>query len=155
MGVAGCGKTTIGKLLASQLNMPFYDGDEFHPPENVKKMENGIPLNDSDRKGWLGTIHKFVKNQVKTTSLVFACSALKVSYRSQLSDGLHALWIHLEGKFNQIEERMKHREGHYMPAELLQSQFDTLEVPNDAISVSTEQSPECMVNEILAALGRN
>lgn len=152
MGVAGSGKTTVGKLLSESLQAPFYDADKFHPVENVEKMRQGLALDDNDRKSWLQEIHTFVSGKLKQSSLVFACSALKEKYRKQLSVDLQARWVYLEGSFDDIERRMKSREGHYMPASLLTSQFAALEPPTDAIIVSINQSPENMVAQIMQVI---
>lgn len=152
MGVSGCGKTTVGKLLAQQLDAPFYDGDDFHPPENIAKMSSGQPLNDDDRKPWLDRLHAWMKRYVEGgKTAVFACSALKKAYRDRLRGNLDAVqFVHLEGDFDLIWQRMQAREGHYMKAGMLQSQFDTLETPSkvEALIVSIELSPTEIVNTI-------
>lgn len=143
MGVSGCGKTTIGELLASRLAYPFLDADEFHPPENVAKMAAGTPLSDADRWPWLEALNaKLIANQ----SAVLACSALKESYRNVLSKGLtDCRFVHLRGSIELIRARMKERRHRYMPASLLESQFATLEPPADAIEVDIGLSaPECV-----------
>jgi len=149
IGVSGCGKSTIGSALSEKWDIPFYDGDDFHPKENIAKMKSGIPLNDDDRKPWLEAINKFARDQVANGALVIACSALKASYRQILIADLGDLFeiIHLAGSFELIEERMKARD-HFMPSSLLQSQFDTLEAPTNALEVSINQSIEEMVNQI-------
>jgi 6-phosphogluconate dehydrogenase len=88
MGVSGVGKSTIGSLLAKELEIPFFDGDDFHPQENILKMANGEPLNDQDRYGWLKTLNELAKKQLLKNSCVIVCSALKENYRSILSEGL-------------------------------------------------------------------
>ena len=161
MGVSGCGKTTVGKLLAEKLDAPFYDGDDFHPPENIAKMSSGQPLNDDDRKPWLDNLHVWMRRYVEggqtatstgSVQAVFACSALKKSYRDRLRGNLDAVqFVHLEGDFDLIWQRMQAREGHYMKAGMLQSQFDTLEAPNaaEALVISIESSPTEIVNSIM------
>lgn len=151
MGVAGCGKSTLGKALANLHGIPYYDADDFHPEENVQKMKNGIPLTDVDRQQWLADIHTFTARQLELTDLVFACSALKQAYRDSLSDGLNAIWIYLEGDFDLIERRMKERAGHYMPPSLLRSQFETLEPPSDAITIPINITTDDQLERILNA----
>ncbi|GAB4262903.1 MAG: gluconokinase [Candidatus Promineifilaceae bacterium] len=130
MGVSGCGKTTVGMALAEKLGCPFYDGDDFHPPENVAKMASGRPLNDADRFPWLARLHDLLAEHVaRGETAVLACSALKKKYRDQLRVGEQVQFIFLDGSFDLIWQRMKKRENHYMKADMLQSQFDTLEPP--------------------------
>ena len=150
MGVSGCGKSTIGKLLANRLKIPFFDGDDFHPEANVLKMANGLPLNDKDRKGWLQKLNKLAIEH-KPTGAIIACSALKETYRSQLKQNLgkQMVFVYLKGTFEEIHARLKERQGHYMPIELLKSQFETLEPPTDAIQVSINHSPNEIVSGIL------
>jgi gluconokinase len=133
MGVSGCGKTTVGQALAQKLACPFFDGDDFHPPENVAKMGNGIPLTDADRIPWLATLHDLLAEYVTSgNTAVLACSALKKKYRQQLRDGNdNIVFVNLHGEFDLIWQRMKTRPNHYMKADMPQSQFDTLEVPAD------------------------
>ena len=150
MGVSGCGKSTIGKLLATKLKIPFFDGDDFHPEANVQKMNSGLPLNDKDRKGWLQKLNK-IAIEHKPSGAVIACSALKEIYRSQLNKNLdkQMVFVYLQGTFEEIHARLKERQDHYMPIELLKSQFETLEAPADAIQVSINHSPDKIISEIL------
>lgn len=152
MGVSGCGKTTIGTLLSKKLGFPFYDGDDFHPEVNVRKMAAGNPLDDDDRQGWLIRLNELAINHPKGG--IIACSSLKESYRELLSKTIEkkVVWIHLQGTFEEISARMKQRTGHYMPSSLLKSQFNTLETPNNAITISITKTPEEMVDEILHQL---
>ena len=153
MGVSGSGKTTIGTLLSEKLNLPFFDGDNFHPEANIKKMSEGKPLNDDDRQGWLERLNELAIEHT-STGAVIVCSALKEKYRKILGnrlEGQHKI-IYLEGSFELITERLNKRVNHFMPKGLLQSQFDTLEIPIDAITVSIDQSPEAIVNEIIEKL---
>jgi 6-phosphogluconate dehydrogenase len=152
IGVSGCGKTTIGKGLSEKLNIPFFDADDFHSEANVAKMAAGHPLNDDDRMGWLKALNEKATEQVKNKSgAIIACSALKEKYRSILSENIEnqVHWIHLNGDFELIFERMKHRINHYMPAGLLKSQFDALEKPEYGIHISINQTPEQILTEIL------
>lgn len=153
MGVSGSGKTTIGRLLAGHLNCPFYDADDYHPPENVAKMAAGIPLNDQDRDPWLGRLHGLIQQHLeKGESAVLACSALKESYRHRLAANLpNVHFIHLDGTFDLIWQRMTRRKDHYMKPEMLQSQFNTLEPPDPqaALIINIDQSPSQIVQEII------
>lgn len=151
MGVSGCGKSTIGQLLSEYFKIPFFDGDDFHPQSNIDKMSSGIPLNDEDRYGWLVTLNKLAKNNLENSSCVIVCSALKQSYRDLLSKDIQnqVKWIHLAGSFDQIADRMNKRENHYMYSNLLQSQFDILEPPQNALEVNIDLKPEEIV-EIIA-----
>ncbi|MFS4491486.1 gluconokinase [Maribacter sp. 2308TA10-17] len=150
MGVSGCGKSTIGKLLAQEFDIPFFDGDDYHPEANVKKMAAGNPLNDDDRQGWLERLNT-LSIEHKDRGLVIACSALKKAYREILREHVtsQVAFIYLSGTFEEISERLLQRKSHFMPAGLLQSQFDALEVPSDAITVSILQNPETIVTEVI------
>ncbi len=151
MGVSGSGKTSVGQLLAKQLGWGFYDADDFHPPENVAKMANGIPLNDSDRGPWLAALHNLISSSLTADRPgVLACSALKERYRQQLMDGnSHVQLVYLKGTYDLIWSRMSARSGHYMKPSMLQSQFDTLEEPKDALTVDICIPVDEIVREIL------
>ncbi|MBE2222577.1 MAG: gluconokinase [Anaerolineae bacterium] len=155
MGVSGCGKSTIGQALADTLDCPFYDGDDFHPPENVAKMASGIPLNDDDRAPWLAALHDLLlAHAERGETAVLACSALKKKYREQLRAGNDTvLFVYLQGDFDLIWQRMQTRQAHYMKAEMLQSQFDTLEAPSgqEAVIVSITMPVEEMIEEIVGS----
>ncbi|MEJ1222146.1 gluconokinase [Sediminicola sp. 1XM1-17] len=155
MGVSGSGKSTIGKLLAEALDYPFFDGDDFHPESNIKKMSAGDPLTDEDRHGWLLALNELAKKQLGTGAVI-ACSALKESYRNLLQKDIdnNVHYIYLKGSFEDILYRLKQRKGHFMPMELLQSQFDLMSPPKDAIEIDINQSPDKMVRFILNALDR-
>jgi carbohydrate kinase (thermoresistant glucokinase family) len=157
MGVAGAGKTTIGRLLADQLGWSFYDGDDFMPEANVAKMTSGRPLNDADRKPWLAILNRLIRAHLENgRCLVVGSSALKETYRQQLSHGVEVGQIHfiyLKGDFELLEQRMKERKGHYMKADMLASQFATLEEPQNALVINAAFSPNETVNKILLALG--
>ena len=150
MGVSGVGKTTVGKLLAQQLRIPFFDGDDFHSELNIQKMATGQPLNDDDRAEWLKSLNELANQHVQKSGCIIACSALKEKYRTLLENGLNnALnWIFLKGSFELISERLKNRQGHYMPTNLLQSQFDILEEPDQAFTYKIENSPKTIVEMI-------
>lgn len=154
MGVTACGKSTVGKLLAKRLSLPFIEADEFHSKENVLKMSKGIPLNDEDRYPWLKSLSRELQLQEQKNGAVLACSALKESYRKILQEGLHEkiIWIYLEGDETILRDRIKKREGHFMPEDLLLSQLTTLEKPAYAYCFSIEKDPETIVNEILSII---
>ncbi|MGK7390361.1 MAG: gluconokinase [Candidatus Cyclobacteriaceae bacterium M2_1C_046] len=153
MGVSGSGKTTVGRLLAEKLDIPFYDADNFHPLDNIKKMKAGIPLSDMDREPWLQHLNNKLGEWSKDKGAVLACSALKEAYRKQLNKGIEGiLWIYLSGSADLIAYRMKSRMGHYMPPELLQSQFADLEEPSYGIKAAIDKDPETIVQNILDEL---
>jgi carbohydrate kinase (thermoresistant glucokinase family) len=150
MGVSGSGKNTVGEPLAQRLGWKFIDGDDYHPPENVKKMAAGIALQDGDRWPWLDRLNAILRQE---KDAVVACSALKEAYRRRLLAGLFPYTIvHLRGSFELIRSRVEARKHRYMPASLLQSQFDTLEPPRDAIDVDVSADVETSLQTILAAL---
>lgn len=155
MGVSGCGKTTVGERLARDLGWRFYDGDEFHPQANIDKMARGIPLNDDDREPWLNILQKLINNHLREgRSAVVACSALKERYRNiLLKDNDEARFVYLKGDYDLILERMDERMGHYMKSGLLMSQFQTLEEPEDAISIDISQEPQRIIASVKRELG--
>ncbi|MEV2217479.1 gluconokinase [Streptomyces sp. NPDC050997] len=127
MGVAGTGKTTIGPLLAARLGVPYAEGDDFHPQANIDKMSAGTPLEDADRWPWLDAIGDWAHGRAGLGGVV-SCSALKRSYRDRLrASAPGAVFVHLAGDRALIEDRMTHRQGHFMPTALLDSQFATLQ----------------------------
>jgi len=147
MGVSGSGKTTIGRQLAARLGCEFLDGDDFHPPENVARMAAGTPLTDDDRWPWLDRLNALLRQRAaRGESAVLACSALKESYRTRLTQGLARCEIvHLRGSIDLIRSRLATREHRYMPAALLESQFAALEPPQDAIVIDvTAPSAQCV-----------
>lgn len=148
MGVSGSGKTTVGELLAAQTGWPFHDGDDFHPPENVRKMSTGIPLTDKDREGWLQSLANLIQDS--DSPLIIACSALKASYRSLLNG---ACFVFLDGSPDLLAERLGQRSGHYMPASLLSSQLNTLERPEGALTLDIRESPDDLVTQIRRQFG--
>lgn len=151
MGVSGSGKTTIGQLLSQQTGIPFFDADDFHPPANIQKMNAGQPLDDDDRRDWLLSLNSLARQEMKKAGAVIACSALKAKYRTMLTDGVETkiYWIYLRGNFETISQRLQTRKGHFMPASLLQSQFETLEPPDEAIVVDITHSPELIVERLI------
>lgn len=156
MGVSGTGKSTIGHLLSDQLDIPFFDGDDFHPKANIDKMSNGIPLDDHDREGWLLRLNELALEH-KLQGAIIACSALKKAYRKLLKNKMEGqmAFIHLTGSFDLIKSRLEKRKSHYMTSALLQSQFDTLETPSSALEVSITSSPQEIVANILEYLASN
>lgn len=156
MGVSGCGKTTIGKKTADILDIPYYEGDDYHPPENVEKMSQGIPLTDQDREDWLDTLSQLIHDKlVADESGVLSCSALKKKYRDQLRiDPKQVLFIYLKGSYGLIRSRLKDRSDHYMPADLLKSQFEALEEPDDAFTIDIDRAPDEILDEVVAHLTR-
>ena len=157
MGVSGSGKSTIGTQLALRLHWEFEDGDWFHPASNVEKMHSGQPLTDEDRWPWLNAIAAFIDASRKAGKhVVIACSALKKSYRAIIvGDRPDVRLIYLKGGIELISRRIAARHEHFMPRELLQSQFDALEEPGPeekAIIVSVEARPRAIVSEVLSAL---
>ncbi|MDZ4709084.1 MAG: decarboxylating NADP(+)-dependent phosphogluconate dehydrogenase [Saprospiraceae bacterium] len=151
MGVSGSGKTTVGILLAQQLGLPFFDGDDFHSPANKEKMRAGIPLTDDDRLTWLNSLHTLMVDQSEAKGAVIACSALKERYRAILAQNLTGVvqWIVLKGGYDLIHERMMLRKDHYMPAGLLQSQFESMEYPAYGLSFDIHDSPQTIAEIIL------
>ena len=143
MGVSGSGKTTIGNLLSAELNYSFIDGDDFHPPMNIEKMSTGEALTDKDRWPWLKLLADKIQESIQQgQSAVLACSALKKSYREVLCVEKQLVqFIYLKGDYLTIERRIQSRDSHFMAKSLLQSQFDTLEEPDDAMVVDIRLSP--------------
>ena len=156
MGVSGCGKSTIGNLLSKRIEIPFIDADDFHPKTNIEKMSRGEALTDDDRLPWLQALNAELKKRTKNSGAILACSALKEAYRKVLSDSINTIqWVFLEGYFDLIKNRIEKRNNHFMDATLLQSQFDTLEIPNYGIKVSCEKSPEDITNEIIREMQKS
>ncbi len=154
MGVSGSGKTTIGKKLAARIGLPFFDGDDFHSPSNKEKMNQGIPLTDEDRKDWLIQMNNAAMDQAKLAGAVIACSALKETYRALLSSGITIplYWVFLQGSFELIKKRMEERKDHFMPAGLLSSQFDALQIPDNCITIDISNSPDEIVEMIISQI---
>jgi gluconokinase len=149
MGVSGSGKTEIGQRLAQELGWEFFDGDDFHSAENIEKMSQGIPLTDDDRDAWLKSLQELIHHQITVDQpAVIACSALRQTYRDRLQISPSVRFIYLKGDHEVIRQRLKLRTGHYMSADLLDSQFSTLEEPQNALTVDVSQTPD----EIVAAI---
>ena len=154
MGVAGAGKTSVGRLLARRLNVEFIEGDAFHPPENIAKMENGISLTDSDRYPWLLALREKMDTiRQQGNGAVVACSALKAKYRQiLLSGGTTITWIFLDGQRSLLQQRLQQRQGHFMTAQMLDSQLAVLEKPQTAIVEDVQKAIEEIVDSILQKL---
>lgn len=153
MGVSGSGKSTVGAALAQRLRVPFADADDFHPPANIAKMTAGEPLNDDDRHPWLEAIGQWLGARC-TDGGVMSCSALKHKYRDQIRQHCaDVLFLHLAGTTEVIGRRQASRPGHFMPASLLASQFDTLEpLTSDerGVTIDVDQSIDSIVESYLA-----
>lgn len=148
MGVSGSGKSTVGKILAEKTGFNFYDADQFHSTENIKKMSEGVPLTDDDREPWLFSLRQLIEEQ--NGNIVLACSALKKSYRDILSvPGKEVKYIYLKGEKELLHKRLLERKEHYAGADLLDSQLDTLEAPKDALTISIVNEPGVIVEEII------
>jgi gluconokinase len=155
MGVTGAGKTTVGRALAESLGWEFHDGDELHSEIAKRKMHLGIALDDADRAPWLSALRKLIQGMMSDgRNGVVACSALKQSYRDELVvDPNLVRVVYLKGSKELIGERLRNRIGHFMNPDLLQSQFETLEEPRDAIVVDVSMAPEAIVSAIRSRLG--
>ena len=152
MGVVGAGKTTVGRLLAARLGWQFADADDFHSDRNIEKISRGIALDDDDRAPWLASLHSAIERwNTERKNVVLACSALKRAYREELrAPGVR--FVYLAGDYQTIRERLGARRGHFATDSILQSQFADLEPPSAAISVEINQTPESIVDEIIATL---
>ncbi|MFG2981983.1 gluconokinase [Streptomyces sp. NPDC048258] len=158
MGVAGTGKTTVGRLLAEALTLPYAEGDFYHPAANVAKMSAGIPLDDADRWPWLDAVGDWIRGRAGLGGGVVSASALKRVYRDRLRAAApRAVFVHLTGERPLIERRMAERTGHFMPATLLDSQFATLEPLQEdeaGVVVDVSGSPGEITERALIALRR-
>lgn len=155
MGVSGSGKTNVGQSLAQHLGWDFYDADDFHPPANIAKMAEGIPLDDSDRAPWLAALHDLISSSLEQNRpSVLACSALKERYRQQLmKDNADVQLVYLKGSYDLIWSRMSARKDHYMKPHMLQSQFEALEEPQNALVIEITESVDEIVQEIMEHTG--
>jgi gluconokinase len=155
MGVTASGKTSVGRLLASVLGYHFYDADDFHPRANIDKMRRGIPLDDADRRPWLKTLRDLVRRCLaEHTDAVLACSALKEVYRQYLLVDPRVALVYLKADPDVIRQRLRRRQGHFMNRALLESQFATLEEPEQGIWVDAALTPEEIVNAVKRQLQR-
>jgi gluconokinase len=155
MGVAGSGKTTIGRLLAEKFGWPYFEADDFHSATNKEKMEHGVPLDDSDRAPWLAAIRRQIDQCIaQHQSAVFTCSALKEKYRQTLTENAPSVkLVYLSGPPALLQARLAGREAHYMKANMLESQLAALEVPGNALKIDIDQSPEKIVEDICHGCG--
>ncbi len=155
MGVSGSGKSLIGAKLAAALHIDFVEGDDLHPPENVKRMAAGVPLTDDNRRGWLLRIADRLHDaQRARIGLVVSCSALKRIYRDLLrsSGSADVRFVYLAGSRELLAERLAKRRGHFMPASLLESQLATLEEPapdEDAWVCDIRETPDAIVADLV------
>jgi len=154
MGPMGCGKTTIGKMLAEKLGWAFYDGDDFHPKKNVEKMRAGIALTDEDRQAWLEKLHANIQHWLRDKqNSILASSALKQAYRDILGvDQDTVKTVYLKGSYELLRERIEGRQHPYMDKDLLRSQVETLEEPSDGLTVDISATPETIVRVIIDRL---
>jgi gluconokinase len=155
MGVAGSGKTTVGRLFSDQLGWTFVEGDDFHSPANVEKMRRGEPLTDADRVPWLRALRRRIDELAAAgRSAVVACSALKQAYRDVLASGRSEVrFVWLTAPPGVIRDRLEHRTGHYMPPVLLESQLETLERPAGVPVIDVTPPPEQVAAAIRQRLG--
>jgi len=154
MGVTGVGKTSVGRLVAQRGGWAFHDADDFHSTANVEKMRAGIALTDDDRWPWLDKLNAVLRDaEVKGTSAVLACSALKQRYRDRLQQGLRDVrWVYLHGTAELIKSRLQARKGHYMNPALLQSQFAALEPPRESVSIDVDAELDVLAERVWNAL---
>lgn len=149
MGVSGCGKSTVGRLLATELNWSFFDGDDFHPSDNIAKMRAGRPLTDADRDPWLASLRALIDGLLASgEAAVIACSALKQAYRDRLSSSPAVRYVYLKGDRALLQDRVRQRTGHFMSEGLLASQLATLEEPADAMVADITEPPKTIVEKI-------
>ena len=153
MGVAGCGKSSVGAALSAALGVTYVDGDDLHPAANVDKMRRGVALTDEDRWPWLDQVAACLQN---SAPVIVGCSALKRAYRDRIRAGVQSkvAFVHLSGDRDLIAARMAQRQGHYMPLSLLDSQFAALEPPgqDEAVTVTIDQPLPDIVAQILGHL---
>ncbi len=151
-GVSGACKTTVGKLLARELSWRFLEADDFHPATNIEKMRNGHPLTDGDRWPWLDCLRKQIERLLSAgETAVLACSALKRAYRDHLRVSDEVKFVFLRGDHGLVEKQLHNRHGHFMDANLLQSQFDDLEEPQPdeyVLTIQLGRTPQQIVEEI-------
>jgi len=154
MGVSGAGKSTVASKLAARLDRPLVEGDSLHPPSNIAKMSQGIPLDDDDRLPWLKAIAARIDAARRAGQpIIVTCSALKRSYREILTDGHDDIgFVYLQGGRDLIAQRLAARKGHFMPPGLLDSQFAALQEPADdepSIVIAIDAAPDDIVASII------
>jgi gluconokinase len=151
-GVSGAGKTTVGELLARELGWHFYEADDFHSPANIEKMRRGVPLTDDDRWPWLENLRELIERCVAASeNAVLACSVLKRAYRKHLRVSAEVELVFLRGDYVLVAGQLRHRRGHFMNPELLQSQFADLEEPQpeeEVLTIELGRTPHELVKEI-------
>ena len=154
MGVSGAGKTRIGRELAHSLGWAFLDADDFHPATNVAKMRGGVPLETSDRAVWLDALTSALAALERGgADAVIACSALRQEFREALSAALTDVrFVYLKAAAALVRDRVAHRQDHFMPASLVDSQLATLEEPDDALTIDASQCPEEIVRQLTRQL---
>ena len=149
MGVTGSGKSTVGKRLAVELGWRFLEGDDFRSPKNIEKLRQGEPLNDEDRKPWLEAIREAILAAMdRDENAVITCSALKEVYRRMLQVSEQVIFVYLKATIPLIQGRLKKRVGHFMNPNLIQSQFDTLEEPKEALQIDAGLTPAEIIEVI-------
>jgi len=153
MGISGSGKTSVGREVAKRYQLAFFEGDDYHPRENIEKMSAGIPLTDADRLPWIEAIARAV-NEAQAQVIVLACSALTAVVRSKLKTDVRreCVFIHLKADPAIIRERLKQRTGHYMRSQMLESQLAALEGPTDAIGIDAGRPLGDVVDEVSAVI---
>ncbi len=157
IGPMGCGKTTVGRMVAEKLGCDFDDGDDFHPPENITKMRSGTPLTDSDRVGWLDILAKRIEEKRKQNeNLVLACSALKQKYRDILGVNQNdVVSVYMKGSLLTLEERVSSRNHQFMNNDLLLSQLEAMEEPSGGLTVDIQNSPGRLLEIIIGEICRD
>jgi len=153
MGVTGSGKSTVGNLLAAELRWTFYDADTFHSPANIEKMRSGTALSDTDRLPWLLSLREAISNALqRRENAVMACSALKEAHRHMLQVTEDVVFVYLRASMSLVQERLQRRSSHFMNPILIQSQFEALEEPHDALAVNAAMTPGEITRSIRSRL---
>lgn len=154
MGVAGSGKTEVGKALAGDLEWSFLDADDFHPRANIEKMRAGVPLSGADREAWLASLRTLLRQlTARGTNAVLACSALRERFRERLREAAGELhFAYLKGDQSLFARRLEERTGHFMKANMLDSQLAALEEPADALELDASERPEVVARHLKVAL---
>ena len=150
MGVSGAGKTSVGRQIATRMRGAYLEADDYHSPHNIAKMSAGAPLTDDDRRPWIDALSRAI-SETPADIAVASCSALSRNIRTQLRDGIGGgvLFVFLTAPYDVIEKRLDARKGHFMTSKLLRSQFAALEVPQNAISISVDQSFDAVCEQTL------